>query len=184
MFLKDLPNDQVVDIDEIMDSQRLNNRLQHRKKLRKDLRNRFRSEYLGSLIRHPKDELETRKVKVGDVVLIGDDEQRRLNWVLARIEEFIPGNDGHHRLARLVTPRGKLIRPLRKIYPLEGITKDDDRTQLYEDTPQQEQIIKQKTEQTLKKKTQTGRTTAITTRSGRKVNKPDRLGISENFVAV
>ena len=57
------------------------------------LRVRFRREYLSQLIARSNMN-KTRKVRIGDIVLIGDDQHKRINWPLARVEELIAGRDG------------------------------------------------------------------------------------------
>ncbi|GFT86135.1 DUF5641 domain-containing protein [Trichonephila clavipes] len=84
----------------------------------KDLRNRFRNEYLGLL----KDYSKVRKeasVKDGDIVLIGDNDVKRINWPMAKIVKSFPGKDGRIRVVEVKTPSGNFIRPIQKLYPLE-----------------------------------------------------------------
>ena len=42
---------------------------------------------------------ECRKVRVDNVVLIGDDNKKRLDWPLAKIKELVIGRDGIPRVA-------------------------------------------------------------------------------------
>lgn len=64
-------------------------------------------------------EKSTWDLKEGDVVLMGADNKKRLDWALAKILELIPGKDGSVRVAKLRTEQGVLIRPLQRLYPLE-----------------------------------------------------------------
>ena len=85
------------------------------------LRNRFRREYLSQLIakRSPK---ELRELKVGAIVLIGDDNRKRLDcldWPLVRVVKLILGRDNVVRVAVLKTKEGLLKRPIQRVYPLE-----------------------------------------------------------------
>ncbi|XP_035232679.1 uncharacterized protein LOC118204473 [Stegodyphus dumicola] len=57
--------------------------------------------------------------KLAKKVLVGSENQKRLNWPLAVIEELYPGRDGHVRVVKVKTPLGHLVRPVQKIYPLE-----------------------------------------------------------------
>ncbi|GFX62201.1 integrase catalytic domain-containing protein, partial [Trichonephila clavipes] len=52
------------------------------------------------------------------VVLVGDN-KKRLFWALAKIIELIPGRDGKIRTVILKTQHGKILRPIKRIYPLE-----------------------------------------------------------------
>ena len=76
---------------------KLNKRLRYRQKIIDDLRARFRVEYLGQLLLK-EGMKESRKVKVGDVVLVGDDIHKRIDWPLARVIEEISGRDGKTRV--------------------------------------------------------------------------------------
>ena len=122
MFLQEIKSVGVCDFD-IIDSKRLNKRYTYRLKLQKDLRNRFRSEYLGFL----KDFSKVKKdssVKEGDIVLIGDNNTKRINWPLAKVIKTYPGKDGKVRVVELKTKSGTLLRPIQKLYPLEVSSRD------------------------------------------------------------
>ncbi|GFW33183.1 uncharacterized protein TNCV_4699991 [Trichonephila clavipes] len=78
MFLQDIREVGEPELDQI-DENKLNKRLVYRNRIQNDLRKRFRVEYLGQL-------RETRNIKgentlsEGDIVLVGDDHTKRLNW--------------------------------------------------------------------------------------------------------
>ncbi|GFR30533.1 DUF5641 domain-containing protein [Trichonephila clavata] len=74
-------------------------------KLLSNLRQRFRKEYLGELIQKQNDN-RVREPRVGEMVLIGDDNKKRLSWPIAKIIELIPGRDGEIRTVRLKTQHG------------------------------------------------------------------------------
>ncbi|GFV05455.1 integrase catalytic domain-containing protein [Trichonephila clavipes] len=76
------------------------------------------NEYLSQLIQKH-NEKESRDPQIGEVVLVGDDNKKRLFWALAKIIELIPGRDGKIRTVRLKTQHGKMLRPIQRIYPLE-----------------------------------------------------------------
>lgn len=119
MFLRDLPETCMPELD-MVEADSLEARLRQRQKARKALKARFRNEYLGQLVQKPT-KGEARQLIVGDVVIIGKDGTRRQDWPLARVEELIPGRDGHARVARLRTAAGQAVtRPLQRIYLLEG----------------------------------------------------------------
>lgn len=117
MFLQDIKVSGVPDFDRV-DHQSLNQRVKYRQNLQIALRNRFRSEYLGALLQKP-DHCKTASVAVGDVVLIGSDNMKRISWPLGKIIEVMPGKDSVTRLVRLKTERGELLRPIQRLYPLE-----------------------------------------------------------------
>ncbi|KAJ8985568.1 hypothetical protein NQ317_011530 [Molorchus minor] len=124
MFLHEIIEVGVPDIDAVK-AKDLRRRIKHRHKLREDLRKRFRSEYLGQLIMHSRGG-KTRNIKVGEVVLIGSDNTKRLDWPLAKVEEIFPGKDGGVRLVKLKTSSGHLLRPVQRLYPLEIDSIGDD----------------------------------------------------------
>ena len=61
----------------------LSTRFKRKQEIIEHLRKRFRKEYLSQLILKGK---KSRKLKVGDVVLVGDDTHKKIDWPLARIE--------------------------------------------------------------------------------------------------
>ncbi|GFT55999.1 integrase catalytic domain-containing protein [Trichonephila clavipes] len=107
MFLISNKNSNIEDIEEL-NSNSLNKRIKYRSKLLKDLRQRFRNEYLSQLIQKH-NEKESRDPQIGEVVLVGDDNKKRLFWALAKIIELIPGRDGKIRTVRLKTQHGKNV---------------------------------------------------------------------------
>ncbi|GFX80041.1 DUF5641 domain-containing protein [Trichonephila clavipes] len=78
MFLQDIREVGVQELDQI-DENKLNKRLLYQNRIQNDLRKRFRVEYVGQL-------RETRNIKgentlsEEDIVLMGDDHTKRLNW--------------------------------------------------------------------------------------------------------
>ncbi|GFT62586.1 integrase catalytic domain-containing protein [Trichonephila clavipes] len=62
-------------------------------KVIKELKRRFRNEYLGQLIQRQKQHPQSSNIEVGDIVLIGDDWIKRLQWPFARVIKLIPGKD-------------------------------------------------------------------------------------------
>ncbi|GFX43590.1 DUF5641 domain-containing protein [Trichonephila clavipes] len=57
--------------------------------------------------------------ELGEMVLIGNDNKKRLSWPIAKIIELIPDRDGEIRTVRLKTQHGTVIRPVQRIFPLE-----------------------------------------------------------------
>lgn len=123
LFLHELREIGVPDLDKV-DAKSLNKRIRYLQTLRNNLRQRFRNEYLGALIQHSK-QMGRSRIKIGEIVLVGSDNQKRINWPLARITELIKGKDGECRLVRLKTSKGEILRPVQRIYRLE--IQDDER---------------------------------------------------------
>lgn len=117
MFLRDIRESECPDID-IFRKIDLNNAVRRKQEIIEHLRDRFRKEYLSQLVLKS-DVKESRIIRVGDVVMIGDDNRKRIDWPLARVEKLIEGRDGIARVAILKTKDGNLKRPLQRIYPLE-----------------------------------------------------------------
>ncbi|UYV73955.1 hypothetical protein LAZ67_11001581 [Cordylochernes scorpioides] len=86
--------------------------------LKRELKQRFLKEYLGALI-HKSENIDRRQLKVGDVVLIGQENLKRMFWPKGRIVNLIPGKDGIVRVAPVKTSTGTLIRALQRLHPLE-----------------------------------------------------------------
>lgn len=118
MFIQDLREVGVPDFD-IVERGRLQKRFRYRQKIRDALRQRFRSEYLGALSHRVGRQRKTREIRVGDVVLIGDDRSKRVDWPMARVKERIMGKGESCRVLRLTTSTGELVRPVQRVYPLE-----------------------------------------------------------------
>ncbi|GFW85621.1 DUF5641 domain-containing protein [Trichonephila clavipes] len=119
MFIHGNSNCETLDLDQV-DRSSLVKRTKYLQKLREDLRQRFRNEYLPLLVHRRNDALE-----VGDVVLIGHDNVRRIDCPLGVVLEVYPGKDGAPRLARIRTSHGERIRPFQRLYPLEVSAKTE-----------------------------------------------------------
>jgi hypothetical protein len=85
-----------------------------RQTLQQELKIRFRNEYLSLLVQRAK-EKSHRQPKVGDVVLVGADDKKRLHWPMARIIERIPGRGGAICTARVKTQHLVWLRPLQRL---------------------------------------------------------------------
>ena len=117
MFLQGIREIGVPDID-FIDTVNISEKSRYLQKLKDNLRRRFRAEYLGQLRENLK-KLEKRELKIGDLVLIGSEDQKRIDWPLARIKNAFVGRDGCTRVCRVKTQLGELTRPVQRIYPLE-----------------------------------------------------------------
>lgn len=118
MFLQEIKEIGVLDLDKIENCD-LSKRYLYRQKIKEDLRRRFRTEYLGALIHRKSNVKNVNDIKVGDIVLIENENVKRLDWPLARVKELIAGKDNNVRVSRLSTAKGELIRPIQRLYPLE-----------------------------------------------------------------
>ncbi|GBM82681.1 hypothetical protein AVEN_55678-1 [Araneus ventricosus] len=118
MFLIENQNFSTGDID-LVETQNFRRRIKFKAKLLKDLRLRFRKEYLSLLIEKQGRNKNVREPQIGEVVLIGDDSKKRLNWPLAIIMEVLPGRDGKVRTVKVRTQSGVTTRPVQRIYTLE-----------------------------------------------------------------
>ncbi|XP_044766589.1 uncharacterized protein LOC123322673 [Coccinella septempunctata] len=146
MFLREQVETLLPDCD-LIERVCLSRSLRNRQKLRDDLRRRFRTEYLGQL-KLLCDQKPNASVKLGQVVLVGNDHSRRVDWPLGRVIEVIRGRDGLIRLARVKTRCGELLRPVRRLYPLEcegevardqegdGATEDHELSSQQDDEPE------------------------------------------------
>ncbi|GFX81220.1 uncharacterized protein TNCV_1828571 [Trichonephila clavipes] len=119
MFLKETSSCDVTDIDSV-DSNHLRKIIRYRVKLFRDLRSRFRREYLSQLIQRYKQNKDSREPRVGEIVLVGNDSKKRINWPLAMIVELVPGRDGNVRIVKVKTQTGVFLRPIQRIFPLES----------------------------------------------------------------
>lgn len=150
---------------------KLEKKLKHRQKVIEDLRKRFKTKYLGQLLLKDTKRKEKRKVKIGDVILIGEDMHRRMDWPLARVIDVIPGRDGLARVCILKTKNGVFKRPVQRVYPLE--IEQEDSENLIEKLMLNKQTNSEKCTDTTEYCNDTPK--CVTTRSGRIVKKPDRF---------
>lgn len=123
MFIQDISEVGVPDLDHI-DDDKLKARFRYRQKLRVCLRKRFRSEYLGLLSRAKRLRKEPRGIREGEVVIVGDDIHKRIDWPLGLVTKVMHGRDGEIRVVKVKTVHGELIRPVQRLYPLEITTSD------------------------------------------------------------
>ncbi len=104
---------------ELTDAEKLRVRWSYVNMLRKELKGRFVKEYLAMLVnRYPKK--VTRKLTVGEIVLVGCDNLKRIHWPLGRVIELKPGPDGVCRIARVKTEKDEITRSVQRLFPLEA----------------------------------------------------------------
>lgn len=123
MFLQDIKEYGTADLD-FIDKSKLLVRQRFCQELREQFRIRFRKEYLGQLVQ--KRGQKDCEIRVGDIVLIGSENLKRIHWPIARVQELCTGRDGRTRVVKVKTKNGILVRPVRRLYPLEvrSCTKD------------------------------------------------------------
>jgi hypothetical protein len=78
--------------------------------VKESLRQRFKSEYLVQLVLTSKK--KGRNLQLREVVLLGVENTKRIEWPLAVVEELIPGRDGEVRFMKLRTASRVLLRPI------------------------------------------------------------------------
>ncbi|GFU50668.1 integrase catalytic domain-containing protein [Trichonephila clavipes] len=117
-FLFEIPTADTKDLN-VQDANHFRKRLRFRAKVIEELKRRFRNEYIGQLIQRQKQHPQSSNIQVGDIILIGDDWKKRLQWPLARVIKLIPGKDGLVRTVKLKTQSRTLIRPIQRMFPFE-----------------------------------------------------------------
>ncbi|KZS16492.1 Uncharacterized protein APZ42_017771 [Daphnia magna] len=91
-----------------------------RRKYVNDLCSRFAEDYLRQLANFNAKEKCGKKIRLGDVVVIHDDNTKRLMWKVGVVKELIPSKEGLIRSVILKTPHGNLInRAIQSFHPLE-----------------------------------------------------------------
>ena len=119
-----IPDQEDIDVQ----SEGRNELLKREKHLENVLQNfckRWKAEYLTQLQEHHQpSKKDGQSVKVGDVVLIQEDNVKRLNWPIAVIESLLKGKDGNVRAAtvRTFNKAGKFTttrRAVQRLYPVE-----------------------------------------------------------------
>ncbi|UYV76477.1 hypothetical protein LAZ67_14000520 [Cordylochernes scorpioides] len=72
----------------------------------------------GELVQK-KEDSDTRAITAGEVVYVGNDSQKRINWPLGLVKKVYPGEDGNCRVAKVRIKSGEIVRPIQRLYPLE-----------------------------------------------------------------
>ena len=83
---------------------------------------RWRGQYLHQLSVRYKWVCEQPALKIGDVLLISEDNVSRGKWAMGRVERLVPGKDGLVRTVTLKTQKGRLRRPVQRLHRLEVST--------------------------------------------------------------
>ena len=98
----------------------LRRRWRHAQLLAEHFWKRWHKEYLPTLMKRSKWSGESRRIQVGDVVLVADNNAPRGRWPLARVAKVSPGSDGRVRTVELKTKSGTYVRPVVKLCVLEA----------------------------------------------------------------
>ncbi|GFU93832.1 DUF5641 domain-containing protein [Trichonephila clavipes] len=88
MFIQETRTVEVPNLDNL-DKINISKRYQYQQALRDNLRKRLCDEYLSMLVQRP-NRSEARQVKLGDIVIVGSDTKKRLNWPLGKIIGMFP----------------------------------------------------------------------------------------------
>ena len=62
--------------------------------------------------------LQSTNMKIGDVVLVVDQNAPHGQWPLGPVEEVFPGQDGQVRIVQVSTRGHKFTRPITRLCPL------------------------------------------------------------------
>ncbi|UYV65068.1 hypothetical protein LAZ67_3003034, partial [Cordylochernes scorpioides] len=177
LFLHEVREVGVPDLD-LIDNQTLSRKYQYIKRVREDLRERFRIEYFGFLRQETRRLKTTIPLKVGDMVLIGQESLKRLHWPLARIIQLYPGKDGLVRVTKVKTSSGDKIRPIQKLYNLEITPEIRCRDPLTERSPTQEvRLTTEEDPLTSQQEQHHIDTPNVVSSYGRPIKRPNRLDL-------
>jgi hypothetical protein len=80
---------------------------------------RWIKEYLPTLSRRSKWNIQRKSIKPGDIVIVADDQAPRNSWMKGRVVAVRPGKDGVVRVADVKTIDGTYRRPVVKLCPLD-----------------------------------------------------------------
>ncbi|XP_030023064.2 uncharacterized protein LOC115442195 [Manduca sexta] len=79
---------------------------------------RWQREYIGELQQRSKWRKNADTLRVGDLVLLHEDNVPPLCWRMGRVSRLFPGPDGISRVVDILTTRGSFRRPVTRICPL------------------------------------------------------------------
>jgi len=130
-FLVGGPLLSIVEVEVKGESKSILNRWQHLKSLHQQFRTRWKDEYLKELHKRNKRQVPTENLRVGDLVVIKDDNLPSNEWRLGRIDSVFPGTDGNVRVVDIRTAHGIVKRPVTKVVllprePSKSTSKQDE----------------------------------------------------------
>jgi len=97
------------------ESKSILNRWQHLKSLHQQFRTRWKDEYLKELHKRNKWKVPTENLRVGDLVVIKDENLTSNEWRLGRIDSVFPGAHGKVRVVDICMALGIVNRPVTKV---------------------------------------------------------------------
>ena len=103
-------------------ARQLTHRMRYVRTVADHLRKRWRQEYLVTLNAHHSG--QSRPVQCGDVVFVMDGGRKQF-WRMARVVQLLPGRDGKHRVAMIDTGSATTLRPIKKLVPMEVVSKPE-----------------------------------------------------------
>ncbi|XP_060658795.1 uncharacterized protein LOC132793132 [Drosophila nasuta] len=104
------------------------NRWQRLKALHQQFCFRWKDEYLKELHKRTKWQSPTRNLRIGDMVVIKEDNLPSNEWRLGRVLTTCPGTDAKVRVVVVLTARGTIRRPVAKLILLPMDSKTDPST--------------------------------------------------------
>ena len=121
-------------------ARQLTHRMRYVRTVADHLRKRWRQEYLVTLNAHHSG--QSRPVQCGDVVFVMDGGRKQF-WRMARVVQLLPGRDGKHRVAMIDTGGATTLRPIKKLVPMEVVSKSDDEDGSTDNppAPTQQQVV-------------------------------------------
>ena len=75
-----------------------------------------------------------KTIKVGEIVIVKEEDRQRGTWEMGRLDKLFVGNDGINKGIRIKRAKGFLQRPAQLLYPMEldcdNTTDDRNETEL------------------------------------------------------
>nr|XP_049702535.1 uncharacterized protein LOC126055847 [Helicoverpa armigera] len=91
------------------------NRYQLIEKIRQDFWQRWRREFVAELQQRTKWKTRQHELRVGDLVILKEENVPPLQWRLGRVTRLYPGTDGVSRVADVISSRGTVRRAVNKM---------------------------------------------------------------------
>ena len=128
-----MPNSEHFEIQSTYQS--LTRKVRHHRNLLQRFSNQWKSEYLLALREQSSTNSRGNRnpeIAVGDIVIIRNEQTKRIFWKMAKVEQLLQGDDGATRAAQVRVLRGDsgrsqlLRRSIRQLIPIEVKHEDDD----------------------------------------------------------
>ena len=121
------------------------------------------------------------QVKAGDIVLIESENQKRLDWPMARVICIILGHDGVPCIVKLKAATGELVHPLQRLIVLEasavdGNNQKESMKQISTESADHHDIIDENQEETVIDNRQERKLTEIDVHPAEQIKKHTRSG--------